>query len=752
MNTASNEKNTLQQTISSLESEIDRLKLAQMGHVRILHALDDINKIIMDSIDQDEMLERALQAFLRLFSCDRAWLLFPCSIKASITTVPMECTVPAWPGAETDGLEIPIDDVSREIFKKALQSSSPVRYDPEENPLDPNYIINQQFHIKSQLVMAIHPKVGDPWLLGIHHCSAPIIYNENDCALFEALGNRLSDALTSLISQQNTKKLFNSAEVSIWNEDLTEIYYALEKLRKDGITDLRGYLENNDQVVRNLANSREILQVNDATLKLFDAKNEADFFQHIGETFGLQMIDVFIDELCAMWNKEDLFRSEAAYRSLNDKHIDAIITLRLPKSAKDYKAVAVSIIDITERKKAETALHIALQEADRSNQVKSQFLESMSHELRTPLNAILGFAQIMQINKKSPLTPEQYEHVECILSGGNHLLDLVNEILDLAKIEANQLDLALEDVNVYDVISECLTLIAPLGEQRSIIIINEYNQPKDIILHTDKLRFKQALINLLSNAIKYNKDDGTVHVQSEITDKGFLRISVIDTGIGIHIKDRDKVFQMFHRIGADAMKSREGTGIGLTVTKLLIERMAGFIGFESTLGTGSRFWIELPLASNNKVLVWNDSMRVGVDSIDRDHQYLVSLLNSITHEDFDARRLDTFFEELSAYTKYHFHREEVVMEACNYPNLDRHLLHHQDFVLQLKDRQNNWYLTKNNNPDFIPRFQEETRVWLYNQILANDVDLAKYTKGKEQEIRQALEAMAKPESKFINMI
>ena len=752
MSNAQSDNKSLRQQISQLESENNRLKSVQAGHIRILEALDDINKIIIDSTDQKEMLSQVLEAFLGFFSCDRAWLLFPCNVNATTTRIPMERTVPKWPGGEIDGIDLPVDDFGRQVCKMALASKGPVRFTPQENPLDPNRNIYREYHILSQLVMAIHPKVGEPWLLGIHHCSAPATYTDNDCALFEALGNRLSDGLTSLISLQNTQKLFNSAEVSIWNENLTEIHHALEKLKKEGVTDLRAYLNENTKFAWGLANSIEVLQVNDATLKLFGAQSEDDFFHHIGKTFGPHMIDVFINELCAMWDKQSLYRSEAAFRSLDGKEIDAIITFRVPLTAEDYKAVAVSIVDITDRKKAEDALHVALVEADRSNQAKSQFLESMSHELRTPLNAILGFAQIMQINKKSPLTPEQNEHVECILSGGNHLLELVNEVLDLAKIEANQLDLTLEDVNAYDVISECLTLIAPLGEQRGIIIFNEFTQPRDIILHTDKLRFKQALINLLSNAIKYNKDDGTVHVRSEITDKGFLRISVIDTGIGIHAKDRDKVFQMFHRIGADAMKSREGTGIGLTVTKLLIERMAGFVDFESTVGTGSRFWIELPLASNNKVLVWNDDMRVGVDSIDRDHQYLISLLNSITHENFDARKFDTFFKELSAYTKHHFQREEIVMEACNYPNLENHRLHHQDFIRQLKERQNNWYQNKSNISGFISRFQEEIRIWLYNQILANDADLAKYTKGKEQEIRQALEAMAEPESKFHNMV
>ncbi|OUS11299.1 hypothetical protein A9Q97_07360, partial [Rhodospirillales bacterium 47_12_T64] len=688
-------------------------------------------------------LSNVLESFLEFFSCDRAWLLFPCNVNATSTTIPMECTVPEWPGAgagaEVEGDEFPVDDFGRKVYKMALESSGAVRFDPNENPLDLNHVVIRQYHIRSQLVMAIRPKIGDPWLLGLHHCSVPVTYSDNDCALFEALGNRLSDGLTSLISWKNTRKLFNSAQVSIWNEDLTEIYHALKKLRKDGITDLRSYLEDNTELAWQLADSIQVLQVNDATLKLFGAKSEVDFFHHIGKTFGPHTIDVFINELCAMWDKQSLFRSEAAFRSLGGKNFNAIITFKVPRTAEDYKAVSISIVDITDRKRAEDALHFALVEADRSNRAKSQFLENMSHELRTPLNAILGFAQIMQINRKSPLTPQQNEHIECILNGGNHLLDLINEILDLAKIEANQLDLSLEEINANEIISECLTLVSPLGEKRDILIFNEFNQSENILLRTDQRRLKQVLINLLSNAIKYNIDGGTVHVRGEITGKGFLRISVIDTGIGIHSDDHDKVFQMFHRIGADSMTTREGTGIGLTVTKLLMERMAGSIDFESTKGKGSRFWIELPLALNDKILVWNDEMRVGVDSLDRDHQYLLSLLNRITHEDLDPFKIDKFFEELNSYTQHHFIQEEAVMEACHYPGLKNHRDHHQNIIAELKKLEESWH--KNKSVTLIAGFQEDIRSWLFNHIKDKDTGLAKYTLGKDREIRQALESL-----------
>jgi PAS domain S-box-containing protein len=244
--------------------------------------------------------------------------------------------------------------------------------------------------------------------------------------------------------------------------------------------------------------------------------------------------------------------------------------------------------DITEIRKSKETAELA-------NKAKSQFLASMSHELRTPLNAVLGFAQLMQIDPNNSLNKTQNEQIENIIAGGNHLLELVNEILDLAKVEAVEIELSFEDVNVSDVIADCVGLAAPLGEKRKIQTIDKIANGTPTHLETDRLRLKQAVLNLLSNAVKFNKDRGTVIVTDEKTDDGFYRISVQDTGAGIAIEDYPGVFQMFHRLGADPMITREGTGIGLAVTKLLLEKMGGRVGFTSELDVGSTFWLDLPL-------------------------------------------------------------------------------------------------------------------------------------------------------------
>ena len=253
--------------------------------------------------------------------------------------------------------------------------------------------------------------------------------------------------------------------------------------------------------------------------------------------------------------------------------------------------------DITERKLLDRALHetnIKLESAksiaEKANLAKSDFLSSMSHELRSPLNAILGFAQLIE-SGSPPLTPRQKSNIDQILLAGWYLLDLINEILDLALIESGKLLLSLEPMSLNEVMSDCQAMIEPQAQKSGIqLTFPQFDCP--YFVKADRTRVKQILINLLSNSIKYNRVDGTVAVNYSANTAERIRISITDTGEGLSGENLSQLFQPFNRLGREA-GTEEGTGIGLVVSKRLVELMGGEIGVESTVGKGSVFWIEL---------------------------------------------------------------------------------------------------------------------------------------------------------------
>jgi PAS domain S-box-containing protein len=256
-----------------------------------------------------------------------------------------------------------------------------------------------------------------------------------------------------------------------------------------------------------------------------------------------------------------------------------------------------TVQDVTDLKRIEQALIAARDEAERANRAKSDFLSSMSHELRTPMNAILGFSQLMEFDDNLPA--EHKENVREIISAGSHLLQLINEVLDLAKVESGRIALTLEPVDVHALVEESLKLVSTAAEQRAIRV--QYTGLEDAVVRADRTRLKQALLNLLSNAVKYNRANGRVEVVVQRTDQGQLRILVRDTGPGIAPDKLGKLFQPFSRLGAEAT-GVEGTGIGLTITRRIIEMMGGRVDVSSEAGVGSTFWIDLPLEYAHRVV------------------------------------------------------------------------------------------------------------------------------------------------------
>lgn len=289
--------------------------------------------------------------------------------------------------------------------------------------------------------------------------------------------------------------------------------------------------------------------------------------------------------------RDGMWRGEIAVLH-QDGHEIPVSLVSFAHRDSDGSAEMMSAImrDIREQKWREAELGAARDLAESASEAKGQFLTSMSHELRTPLNAILGFAQLLDSEQMQPTAAQKKDFVDHILKAGRHLLELINEILDLAKIESGTVSLSSEPVALVEILRECATLVEPLGTLRGVSLL--FPEKSDLHVIADRIRFKQILLNLLSNAIKYNRENGSVVVSCSAVEPGVIRISVQDTGLGLAPEQVDKLFQPFERLGQEA-GSQEGTGIGLVVTKRLIELMGGRIGLTSTVGVGSVFWVEL---------------------------------------------------------------------------------------------------------------------------------------------------------------
>ena len=286
---------------------------------------------------------------------------------------------------------------------------------------------------------------------------------------------------------------------------------------------------------------------------------------------------------------EDIY--ELTYIRKDGSRFPAIVSITALRD--DYGAIIGYLLigtDNSVRKQVELELHEAMAIVEKANLAKSDFLSSMSHELRTPLSAILGFAQLMESGLPAP-TVSQKRSIDQILQAGWYLLELINEILDLALIESGKVSLSLEASSLPEIMRECQAMIEPQAQKRGIhVVFPRLELP--LYVKADRTRVKQVLINLLSNAIKYNTAEGSVIVDCGASSSGHVRIGVTDTGAGLTVEQLAQLFQPFNRLGQEA-NAEEGTGIGLVVCKRLVELMGGVIGVESTVAKGSLFWFEL---------------------------------------------------------------------------------------------------------------------------------------------------------------
>lgn len=398
-------------------------------------------------------------------------------------------------------------------------------------------------------------------------------------ARFESMFESISDAV--IVADKNR-------EISLLNSSVKKMFgYEKEELIGDKTSILYANTEDFNQTGKQKYNVDA--QDDPVPYELEYRRKDGTVFW--GETLGTKIVS---DE-GAVFGFVGIVR-DITLRKKTESEINELNTnleSRVEERTKDLEGTLKLLKEeIKDREKAEQLFVAAKNEAEAANEAKSEFLSRMSHELRTPMNAILGFGQLLELDSKK-FNESQNSNIQEILEAGNHLLELINDVLDLTEIEAGKLEISMEKVELDDVISQCISLMEPIAKIRKIKQIDNISE-KGYILHADFTRLKQVLLNLLSNAVKYNREEGTITLDGEIIDKQYLRISITDTGEGIKEEDLSKLFTSFERLNPKI--NVEGSGIGLNITKHIVELMGGKVGVMSTLGQGSTFWFELKLA------------------------------------------------------------------------------------------------------------------------------------------------------------
>jgi PAS domain S-box-containing protein len=398
---------------------------------------------------------------------------------------------------------------------------------------------------------------------------------------------------------------FGSDEVNLLRDLAANLAYGIKSLRlaSDNRRVVEGLRESEDRMSKAFNASPDVIAISSLAEGRFISVNEA-FTRVSGylreEAIGQTAVEMGIwfdpekhAEIIGQLQRQDRLRDvETLFRTKSGELRVVLLSAEIIELNGERCMLAINH-DITSRKRAEQELLRAKEEAEQANRAKSEFLSRMSHELRTPLNAILGFAQLMENDPGNPLSPSQGESIKHIIQAGWHQLALVNEVLDLARIEAGQMQMHLERVMLGPAVRECIDLVLPLSSERRLTVEDHVSACGECFVWVDPTRFKQVMLNLLSNAIKYNREGGTITLACQRSSPGRRKLGVADTGAGIPADRLEELFVPFNRLDADKSHT-QGTGVGLAVAKRLVELMGGEIGVESRLGEGAIFWLDFP--------------------------------------------------------------------------------------------------------------------------------------------------------------
>jgi EAL domain-containing protein (putative c-di-GMP-specific phosphodiesterase class I)/signal transduction histidine kinase/CheY-like chemotaxis protein/HPt (histidine-containing phosphotransfer) domain-containing protein len=395
-------------------------------------------------------------------------------------------------------------------------------------------------------------------------------------------------------SEERYHSLFEQMPLGVQEEDYSAVKKVVDKLLFQGVDDLRTYFLENPIVLREMVGQTRITNVNEALLRLHEADSKEEFIDVESDVDGwwdATWVDYYAAEIAALAGERRFHDSERVDSRVDGSYFETRTLVTVVRGYEDsWQRVITIHEDITKRKQGEASLIEAKNQAEQANQAKSEFLSSMSHELRTPLNAILGFSQLFAYDRE--LDEQHLANAAEINRAGRHLMSLIDQVLDLSRIEAGDTSLSMEPISLRQVLADSVHWVVQLAKNRDVAIHFDEVEFEGLSVVADNIRLKQVFLNLLTNAVKYNRAGGEVNLILDKQDDDYLRIGVRDTGSGISSEKLEELFQPFNRLGAE-FSTIEGTGIGLVITRQLLDMMQGELEIDSETGVGSTFWVRL---------------------------------------------------------------------------------------------------------------------------------------------------------------
>jgi len=415
-----------------------------------------------------------------------------------------------------------------------------------------------------------------------------------------ASGARINqlDSLSSALqeSEKRYDSLFSQLPRGLQEEDYSLIKKAIDKLQAEGVEDLKQYFNHNPKFLRELVGLVEITNVNQALLEIHQEASLQKYLEgkdNIDDWWDDNWTEYYASEFAALAGPDKIYEDERVdTRSDGSVFETSLITTFIGGSEQNWNRVITIFEDVTDRNKNQAALVEAKTMAENASKAKTEFLSSMSHELRTPLNAILGFSQLFEYDQS--LGEQRQSNAREIYNAGQHLLKLIDQVLDLSRIEAGNIGISMEAVSLESIINDSLSWVAEMAASRGVKINFNPESCRGLFLQADSIRLKQVFLNLMTNAVKYNRDGGSVIILCSQDKNNCIRISIADTGPGISADRLKQLFKPFNRLGAE-FTGVEGTGIGLVITRQLVHLMNGELQVESTPGKGTTFTVQFQL-------------------------------------------------------------------------------------------------------------------------------------------------------------